>query len=44
MPKHIKGQSDHQPRQGKPRAERYGGHWRSARADLENAARFHIWR
>lgn len=29
MPKHLKGHSDHQPRQGKPRAGRYGGHWRS---------------
>lgn len=32
MPKHLKAYSDHQPRQGKPQAERYGGHWKSARA------------
>ena len=44
MPKHLKGYRDHQPRQGKLRAEWCGGQWRSARADMENAARFHIGR
>ena len=33
------------PKMGaKLQAERYGGQWRSARAELENSARFHNWR